>query len=113
MRIYWGRVAWTLAMSAAAVAGALTVLNHLSDEGDAHPSCNVAEADEVCHPEPSDALTFHVSSGTDQGDSFTLEPCVVEDANGCYWDGNERGNKTGVSWWVEPNGTIHWVDSVR
>lgn len=26
-----------------------------------------------------------------------LDPCPTEDSTMCYWDGNSRGNKTGVS----------------
>ncbi len=29
--------------------------------------------------------------------ALVLPPCATEDSNWCQWDGNTRGNKTGVS----------------
>lgn len=38
-----------------------------------------------------------------------LPPCPTEDSNGCYWDGDTRGNKTGLSFVVDEHGNVTYL----
>lgn len=57
-------------------------------------------------------VTFHVPTGVDRGDSFTLPPCPTEDSPGCYWDGSTRGEPGGLTFFTTPDDVVHYIDSI-
>lgn len=39
-----------------------------------------------------------------------LQPCEAEDGPGpCYWDGSQRGNGKGRTYWISPNQEVHYL----
>jgi hypothetical protein len=39
--------------------------------------------------------------------------CAEEGDNGCVWIGSEDGNGVGLSYYAEPDGTLHYVTAER
>lgn len=45
--------------------------------------------------------------GCSNDESRGYPPCITEDSESCYWDGDTRGNKTGVSFINTATGVIY------
>lgn len=86
------------------------------------PVCTdrIADAGGICIGDPitePDAVVTLDDDGIHLSHPGTLPPCVTEDSDDCYWDGDTRGNRSGLSFYTidgtttyEDGTTVTWEE---